>query len=169
MRMNRKLTKEQERNKELEEREKFESYQGDVIEEPADLNSATSREEEKIPNDDSSKIFVESGNKGQNDKQSDTQKMSTNQSSKEQQQRKPAIILTQEEIKEKLENNIEEINSKIESRVSISKRLIYRDLDRKLMVMLSKALVSKRVKSPPMSHLKKQKNNSIKKLPPLNQ
>ena len=168
MRMNRRLTKEQERNKEMEEREKCESYQGDVIEEPADPSSATSREEEKVPNDDSSEIFVESGNKVQDDPQSDTQKISTNQSSKEQQQRKPVMILTQEEIKERLDNNIEEINSKIESRVNISKRLIYRDLDRKMMDMLSRALISKRVKSPPMSNYKKPRNNSIKKLPPLN-
>ena len=93
-------------------------------------------------------------------------KPSTSQSSKD---KKPVVILSQEEIKDRLDKNLEDINTRMDNRMKLTKQLIYRNIDREMMDSLSKALVANREKSPPFSSLKKRsKNSSIKKLPPLN-
>jgi hypothetical protein len=151
IRMNRKLTKEQDHKKDLEEREKCESTQGGVTEDSASgqpKSSDRSREEDKKSNDSASDIYIESGDKFQDD--TDPSKPSSSQSSKDQ-PRKPFAILSKEEIKDKLDKNIEEINAKMDSRMRLTKKLIYRNIDSEMMYSLSKALMANREKSPPLN------------------
>lgn len=82
---------------------------------------------------------------------------------------KPAVVLTPEEIKDKLEKHIEDIDSKMDVRLKLTKRMLIREMDAKLMNSLSKAVKMKREKSPTTFNNKIRRNKgSANKLPPLN-
>lgn len=82
---------------------------------------------------------------------------------------KPAVVLTPEEIKDKLEKHIEDIDSKMDVRLKLTKRMLIREMDAKLMNSLSKAVKMKREKSPTTFNNKIRRNKgSTNKLPPLN-
>jgi hypothetical protein len=135
----------------------MECTQGDVIEDA--VTGEIDSKEEYEANDVVINAQSDSGAKDQNDSNKQGDKSPT---------KKPIVILSQEEIKEKLENHIEDIESRIENRLKISKRMILRELDSKIMDSLTKAIKQYRNNgwSSPSSK-KRAKNNSLKKLPPL--
>lgn len=154
--MNKQLSKEQEKNKkELKEIEKAESLQGDVIEDDLNKTIENMSKEESKQEDSSLILQVDSGDKVQDDS-------GKNEESK-QPVKKPIVILTPEEIKDKLENHIDDIGNKIETRMKLSKRLLLRSIDKTWMDSLAKAIKTLRQKEQPCElNKRRSKNNSIK-------
>ena len=64
-------------------------------------------------------------------------------------EKRPTVILSSEEIKDKLKSNIEDIGVKIDGRMKLSKKMLIRDLDIQLMESLTKAVITKREKASP--------------------
>lgn len=118
MKMNKQLTKEQENKKKEIEKRKEEDVQSDLPE------SAKPEEKDQETDKDDKPDYDE---KPKNDKQS-------------------IVILSPEEIKDKLENHIEDIGSRMQNRIKLSKRMLIRDMDADIMSSLTKALKSKREK-----------------------
>lgn len=154
--INKQLTREQEnKKKEIKEREKSDGLQGDVVEDtPSGTNN--SKEEDKEPD-------------SANATDTDSKEQDDSKQTEQPQPKKSVVILSQNEIKEKLENHIDDIDSKMENRLKLSKRMILRDIDCKIMDSLTKALKMKRLNECSSSGIRrKAKNTSNKKLPPLN-
>lgn len=133
--------------------------QGDLIEDAASGTGEIDSKEKWKDSDEFINAQSDSGAKDQDDSSKQGDKSLP---------KKPIVILSQEEIKEKLENHIEDIESRIENRLKISKRMILRELDAKIMGSLVKTIKQQRNNgwSSPNSK-KRAKNSSLKKLPPL--
>lgn len=121
--MNKQLSKEQEKNKkELKEIGKAESLQGDVIEDHVNKSIENMSKEESKQEDSSLILQIDSGDKVQEDS-------GKNEDSR-QPPKKTIVILSPEEIKDKLENHLDDIGNKIENRIKLSKRLLLRRIDK---------------------------------------
>lgn len=141
LKVNKQLSKEQEgKKKELKDQDKSNPLQGDVIEDDSfkmtvdGVDKEEAKEGEII--DDTQ---IDSGDKMQDD---------STKNQRLQSPKKPLVILSPEEIKDKLENHIGEIGARIESRVKLSKKMILRYLDQDMMNALTKAVKMRREKEP---------------------
>lgn len=124
----------------MKDKEKTDPLQGDVIEDDnfkATID-AIDKEETK-ENELVDDTQVDSGDKMQDD---------STKNQRVQSPKKPVVILSPEEIKDKLENHIGEIGARIEGRVKLSKRMLLRYLDQDMMSSLTKAVKMRREKEP---------------------
>jgi hypothetical protein len=138
--------------------------QGDVIEDLPNKSVSECTKEEIKDIDMVYQALIDSGTNVQDDGCRDP-----NKSTDKQKIIKPAVVLTPEEIKDKLDKHIEDIDSKMDVRLKITKRMLIREMDAKLMSSLSKAVKMKREKSPTVFNSKiRRTKNSSNKLPPLN-
>ena len=125
----------------MQESGKVESLQGDVIEETSNKPASDSAKDEIKDINIVFQALIDSGTNEQDDGCKDLSKSSDKQNIK-----KPAVILTPEEIKDKLEKHIEDIDSKMDLRLKLTKRMLIREMDTKVMNLLSKAVKMKREK-----------------------